>query len=70
MVLEKSVFSYNAEVLIGTGKAIEQRLNWVNNSKELSLVFTSNLEKLHVDEQGNHVFAIVIQTKKLIRGFK
>ena len=70
MVLEKTIFTYKAEVLIGTAKAIEQRLNMVNNDRELSLVFTSNLEKVNVDEEGNHIFAIVIQTKKVIRGFQ
>lgn len=68
MILEKSIFSYMAEVLIGTSKQIEGRLNEINSSKELSLVFTSNLEKVNVDGQGNHVFAIIIQTKKMIRG--
>ena len=70
MGIEKSIFSYNAEVLIGTAKAIEQRLNEINNDNLLSLVFTSNLEKVNVDEANNHLFAIVIQTKKMIRGFK
>ena len=69
MVLEKIIYSYKAEVLIGTGKAIEQRINMINNDKELSLVFTSNLEKVNVDEDNNHIFAIVIQTKKVIRWF-
>ena len=77
-MFEKSVFSYHAEVLTGTGQQIEQRLNDINNNKELSLVFTSNLvqiqnlnstEKVNVDEQGKQVFTIVIQTKKMIRGF-
>ena len=70
MGIEKSVFNYKAEVLVGTAMAIEQRLNEINNNKDLSLVFTSNLEKVNVDEQGSHIFAIVIQTKKVIRGFK
>ena len=77
-MFEKNVFSYHAEVLTGTGQQIEQRLNDINNNKELSLVFTSNLvqiqnlnstEKVNVDEQGKQVFTIVIQTKKIIRGF-
>lgn len=70
MTLEKSVFSYSAEVIIGTANTIEQRLNEINISKELSLVFTSNLEKVNVDEQGNHIFAIVIQTKKIMKGWR
>ena len=70
MVIEKSFFIYKAEVLIGTAKAIEQRLNTINSDKELSLVFTSNLEKVNVDNEGNILFAIVIQTKKTIKGFK
>ena len=69
MVLEKSIYSYKAEVMVGTAKAIEQRLNTINNDRELSLVFTSNLEKVNVDEENNHIFAIVIQTKKIMRGF-
>lgn len=69
MAFEKSIFNYQAIVLVGTSKQIEDRLNEINTSKELSLVFTSNLEKVNADEQGNHIFAIVIQTKKIIRGF-
>lgn len=68
-MLEKNIFVFKAEVLVGTSKEIEQRLNDINNSKELSLVFTSNLEKINIDEKGEHIFAMVIQTKKIIRGF-
>ena len=69
MVFEKSIFRYNAEVMIGTAKAIEQKINYINLDRDLSLVFTSNLEKVNVDENGHHIFAIVIQTKKTIKGF-
>ena len=69
-MIEKNIFTYKAEVLIGTAKAIEQRLNVINNDKELSLVFTSNLEKVNTTPEDDHIFAIVIQTKKVIRGFQ
>ena len=70
MTLEKSIFDYHAEVILGTSQEIEDKINKINNSKELSLVFTSNLEKINTTEEGKHMFAIVVQTKKIIRGFK
>lgn len=69
-MIEKKIFNYQAIVLVGTSHQIEDKLNEINDSKDLSLVFTSNLEKVSVDENNNHIFAIVIQTKKTIRGFK
>lgn len=69
MTFEKSVFIYNAEFVIGTSKQIVDKLNEINNNKELSLVFTSNLEKVNTLE-GEYIFAIIIQTKKTIKGFQ
>ena len=69
-MLEKNIFKYQAIVVIGTSNQIEDRLNDINDSKELSLVFTSNLEKINTSPKGEHIFAILIQVKKMLRGFK
>ena len=43
MEISKRFFSYKAEFLEGTAKEIEAELNIINESRDKSLAFTSNL---------------------------